>query len=93
MVSLAALHAIVCGCVQGVFFRNFVQGRATKLGLTGYVRNLRVGAVEVRAEGEREQLEKLRDYLKVGPPAARVEKVEAEWLEYTGDYHDFDIRY
>ena len=93
MTDLASVHAIVYGYVQGVFFRAFVSRRATELGLTGDVRNLHNGAVEVNAEGERKLLEKLIDYLKVGPSAAKVEKVVTDWSEYTGSYSRFNIRY
>ena len=93
MADLASVRVIVYGYVQGVFFRAFASRRAIELGLTGYVRNLPGGAVEVNAEGEREKLQRLIDYLRVGPPAARVEKVETDWSEYTGSYSGFDIRY
>ena len=94
MTELASVHAIVYGYVQGVFFRAFVFEQATELGLTGYVRNLRDReAVEVQAEGERKQLERLIGYLKVGPPGARVEKVTTNWSEHTGSYSGFNIRY
>ena len=89
----ASLQAIVYGYVQGVFFRAFVSRLARELGLTGYVRNLPGGAVEVNAEGERNRLEKLIGYLKVGPPGARVQKVVTNWSEYTGIYSSFSIRY
>ena len=94
MTDLASVRATVNGRVQGVFFRAFVSERAAELGLTGYVRNLPDGrAVEVQAEGEREQLEKLIAYLKVGPPSANVQEVVTEWSEYTGNYSRFTIRY
>ena len=94
MTESASVHAIVYGHVQGVFFRDFVSGWAAELGLTGYVRNLRdTEAVEVRAEGERRQLEKLIDYLEIGPPAARVEKVVTDWPEYSGSYPGFSVRF
>jgi len=93
MADLASVQAIVYGYVQGVFFRAFVSRRAKELGLTGYVRNLPGGTVEVNAEGERRQLERLIGYLKVGPPGARVEKVVTNWSEYTGSYSGFNIRY
>ena len=94
MTELASVRAIVNGRVQGVFFRDFVSRQAVELGLTGYVRNLSSGrAVEVQAEGEREQLEKLIGCLKVGPPSAKVEDVVAEWSEYSGSYSRFSIRY
>ncbi len=94
MADLASVKATVYGFVQGVFFRDFVSRRAAELGLTGYVRNLPSGeAVEVQAEGERQQLEKLINHLRVGPPAARVEKVEVKWSDHTGSYFDFSVRY
>ena len=94
MSDLASVRVIVFGYVQGVFFRDFTSRRARELGLTGYVRNLRdVEAVEVNAEGERKQLEKLVDYLKMGPPAAKVSKVVINWSEYAGSYSGFSIRY
>jgi acylphosphatase len=91
--DLVSLKAVVHGYVQGVFFRAFVSHWAQELGLTGYVRNLSGGAVEVLAEGEKKQLEKLIGYLKVGPPSAKVEKVVTEWAEYSGKYSGFSVRY
>lgn len=92
--DLASVKATVYGYVQGVFFRTFVLRRAEELGLSGYARNLRDReAVEVVAEGEKKRLEKLIEYLNVGPPAAKVERVVTSWSEYTGSYHDFSIRY
>ncbi len=92
--DLASVQAIVYGHVQGVFFRDFVSKRATELCQTGYVRNLPGReAVEVQAEGEKEQLERLISYLNVGPPSARVDEVVANWSEYTGSYPRFSIRY
>jgi acylphosphatase len=92
MSDLAALHAVVYGHVQGVFFRAFVANQAVKLGLTGYVLNRETQeAVEVWAEGEKERLEELVNHLKIGPPHSRVERVTLEWLGCTGRYRDFRI--
>lgn len=93
MAGAAALKATVIGRVQGVFFRAFVAGHARDLGLTGYVRNLPDGSVEVLAEGAPEMLEELLEYLHEGPPAARVERVAVAWPEYSGDYRSFSISY
>ena len=94
MADLASVRVVVYGYVQGVFFRAFASRQATKLGLSGYVRNLPGReAVEVQAEGERKQLGKLIDYLKLGPPTARVGKVVTNWSKYTGSYSGFSIRY
>ncbi len=93
MEGLASVRATVRGRVQGVFFRAFVEEWAQQLGLKGYVRNLSSGHVEVVAEGERERVERLVEYLKTGPPAARVSRVETTWSEYTGNYSSFRVRY
>jgi len=94
MADLASIQATVYGRVQGVFFRSFVHRQATQLGLTGYVCNLPDRrAVKVHAEGERKQLAELLSYLKIGPPGAKVEKVETSWSEYSGSYSSFSIRY
>ena len=93
MTDLASLRVTVRGRVQGVFFRSFVHSWANKLKLAGFVRNLADGTVEVRAEGEKQQLEKLVGYLRVGPPAARVDEVSVNWAEYTGSYSGFRVGY
>ncbi len=89
----AAFHAVVHGLVQGVNFRYFVLRRADELGLTGYARNLRDGSVEVVAEGDLENLDKLLEQLEVGPRSAHVKQVKVEWTEHSGSYRDFDIRF
>ena len=92
--NLASVQVVVYGRVQGVFFRAFVSRQAAGLGLSGYVRNLPDGkSVEVQGEGERNKLEQLIGYLRVGPPAARVERVVTSWAEYTGSYPRFSIQY
>jgi acylphosphatase len=94
MADVAHLSATVYGRVQGVFFRYFVRDVARRLGLKGYVRNLASGdAVEVQAEGEKRQLNKLLGQLKVGPPGARVERVEVKRANYSGRFDDFSVRY
>jgi acylphosphatase len=94
MTKATALHAIVYGRVQGVYFRAFVENHASELGLTGYVRNLPGGReVEIMAEGDRGQLEKLLSYLNEGPVRATVEKVVTQWLNQIGKYSDFKIEY
>ena len=90
----ARLSTRVYGRVQGVFFRYFVQDIAHKCRLKGYVRNLPSGdAVEVEAEGDKQQLEALEKQLQIGPPGARVNKVETVWSEYSEQFDDFRIRY
>ena len=85
------LHAVVRGRVQGVGFRYFVMEHALDLRLTGLVRNLLSGGVEVVAEGEEGALEALLVALKQGPRASHVEGVEATWLPATGEFRRFEI--
>ena len=94
MAEVAHISATVYGRVQGVFFRYFVRNTARELGLKGYVRNLARGdAVEVQAEGEKRQLNILLGQLKAGPPGAQVERVEIKWVDYSGQFGDFSVRY
>jgi len=91
---MAGLSATVYGRVQGVYFRYFVRNTARGLGLKGYVRNLGSGdAVEVQAEGEKPQLDRLLEQLKVGPQGARVKRMEIDWADYSGQFTNFNIRY
>lgn len=92
MAEMASLHATVQGRVQGVFFRASVEERALQLGLTGYVRNRPGNMVEVMAEGLKANLEKLVEFLKVGPPGASVKDVNTTWGEFTGSFASFRIR-
>ncbi len=87
------LHAVVSGHVQGVGFRYHVQSHAYRLHLRGWVRNNDDGTVEVVAEGERAELEQLRDVMRQGPRMARVERVDAEWSEATGGLDAFDLAF
>jgi acylphosphatase len=94
MADVALLSATVYGRVQGVYFRYFVRNVARELSLKGYVRNLASGdAIEVQAEGEKPQLDKLLEQLKMGPPGAWVKRVEVDWLSYSGQFDNFRIRY
>ena len=87
------LHAYIYGLVQGVGFRYFVLWKARQYGLTGFVRNLSDGSVEVVAEGDEDALKMLLDDLKHGPPAASVTDVKYEWQPPSGSFHDFRITY
>jgi len=94
MADVACLSTTVYGRVQGVYFRYFVRTVARDLGLTGYVRNLASGdAVEVKAEGQKSQLDKLLEQLRVGSPGAWVKRVEIDWSACTGRFDNFNIRY
>ena len=91
--AAGALRAIIRGRVQGVFFRDFTERNAHRLGLNGYVRNQADGSVEVVAEGDKGKLEQLLELLKEGPPAASVQGVEVSWGEPSGKFSGFAVRY
>jgi acylphosphatase len=91
--ELSQVLIIVHGSVQGVYYRVFVKDSAIKLGVNGYVRNLTDGTVEVNAEGEKEKLNALIDYLRLGPVRASVTDLDITWLNYTNHYINFEIRY
>jgi len=86
------IHAYYTGSVQGVGFRYMAQRTAESLGLTGWVRNLRDGRVEVECEGKdaalKEFVHKIEnifgDYIK---------DKDIEWSAATGEFDCFDIRF
>jgi acylphosphatase len=84
-------HFLVSGQVQGVFFRASAESTARRLGLTGWVRNLRDGRVELIACGEEVPLKELEQWLWQGPPHARVEQVVSGGVELQ-TFRDFSVR-
>lgn len=89
--EVIAVHAHFTGIVQGVYFRAHTQRQAWKLGLRGWVRNLPDGRVEAWIEGDRSAIEDLIKYCQEGIPAARVDMVDLDEDEPTGDHPTFEI--
>ncbi len=87
-----AFTGTVHGKVQGVGFRYFSKGCAEQLNLTGWVRNLPDGSVEVFACGRRPTLEQFMQSLRVGPVGSWVEKTTFQWLETNERLNGFEIR-
>lgn len=77
----AACRARVTGRVQGVWFRASTAERATALGLRGRAENLPDGSVLVHAAGAAPAVEALVEWLRRGPPLARVDAVEVESID------------
>jgi acylphosphatase len=78
---IIARRFLIAGRVQGVYFRASTRAEAVRLGLTGWARNLDDGRVEVLAAGSVAGVAELASWLEQGPPAARVDSVDATELE------------
>ena len=89
----ARFRAIISGTVQMVGFRAFAESRAEMRGITGFVRNVPTGEVEVVAEGDRALLEEFLAELRRGPSGARVRDVLVSWEQPRGEFADFGVRY
>lgn len=79
--SVRAARWRISGTVQGVSYRYFTQEAAHELQLTGWVRNLPDGAVEVQVAGDSQVLERFRERLLRGPRFANVEGITEEPLD------------
>ena len=77
--DVVRVHLFISGLVQGVFFRAHTTKVARSLNLSGWVRNLRDGRVEVIAEGKRSSIDEFIRWCKKGPSTASVESVEIIW--------------
>ena len=75
-----AVHIIVHGQVQGVFFRASAKAQALELGLTGWIRNLSNGTVEVHAEGDQDALDHFIEWCRRGPSSAKVSWCDLDWI-------------
>ena len=84
-----ARRYVVSGRVQGVGFRWFTMDRASVEGITGFVRNLPDGDVEVMAEGESESVTRFERAIRQGPPRARVDTMDTEVLTPSGRFAAF----
>ena len=86
-------HALIRGRVQGVFFRMETKRAAEGFGVFGWVRNKRDGTVEALFEGNKEQVEAILGWCNEGPAHARVDDVNVDWGDYSGEFTKFDITY
>lgn len=84
---------LLTGRVQGVGFRHFTRSRARRIGVTGWVKNLPDGRVEIRVAGTPEEVAELKSRVREGPPAARVDRLQEETLEPQEDWQGFEVRF
>jgi len=87
-----AVHVIISGRVQGVFFRMETRRAAEGFSVNGWVRNCQDGTVEAVFEAESEKVDLMLDWSKKGPPMASVSDIKVDSISYTGEYKGFSIR-
>ena len=93
MTGKARAHVLISGRVQGVAYRYFAEKYAKSFGITGWVKNLYDGRVEVLAEGDRNDLDCFLARLKEGPRLALIEDFDVTWEEFANEFQDFQITF
>lgn len=83
----------IFGKVQDVGFRYSTLHEATSLFLTGYVKNLEDGSVQIVAQGDEKSLDQLVSWVKIGPRFANVDKITTDFREPNAKFKIFEIRY
>ena len=92
-IELVRMHIFAGGRVQGVAYRSYAEKHAARLGITGWVRNLPDGRVEVLAEGPATQIEDFLERLKEGPRLARIDSFDVRHEPSTGEFRGFRIAF
>lgn len=92
MAERKRLNCLISGDVQGVGFRWSARERALDLGVTGYVRNLDDGRVEIVAEGTEPSVEAFKDFCYRGPHGGTVAQVEISEQTPTGEFDSFEVK-
>lgn len=87
------VRAIASGRVQGVWYRARTRDKAVALGVTGYVRNLPDGTVEIVARGEDSQVDALMEWARQGPPMAEVSGLQIRETPEGEEFSTFEVRY
>ncbi|MEZ6119463.1 MAG: acylphosphatase [Pirellulaceae bacterium] len=86
------LRAIFVGHVQGVGFRYSTRRIAMGFAVTGWVRNLSDGSVELMAEGEKLELQRFLDQIKQ-EMGSQIRDIKQEWLDASHEFSTFGIGY
>jgi acylphosphatase len=89
MAGGAAKHLVIHGRVQGVGYRYSMLAQASRIGVTGWVRNRRDGSVEAVVAGSPAQLDDMIAWARQGPPGSKVTEIAVEDAE--GDFQGFEI--
>lgn len=87
------IYAVVEGQVQGVGFRWFVQSLANSLHLTGWIRNMENGMVEMELQGETANLHQLLSRVRTGDRFIQVENISCKTIATNLKEKRFTVRY
>jgi acylphosphatase len=87
------IHAFFIGHVQGVFFRSLIKKYADELKIKGFVRNKEDLSVEMKAIGNKEDLEKLLEMIKENPGKAVLEDIKVKFDKKKENFSTFEIKY
>jgi acylphosphatase len=87
------MQVYVSGLVQGVAFRYSAIRQARSLAVSGWVKNLRDGRVELLLEGENSAVEQMLEWCHHGPPGARVSDVYVKEYPYSGRFSSFELSF
>ncbi|MDD3622847.1 MAG: acylphosphatase [Methanofollis sp.] len=92
--GILRVRAVARGQVQGVGYRSYVAGCASKTGVAGYVKNLPDGTVEMVAEGDAADLAAFLEAVRAeGEPVIAVEDLTVEVSAPTGEFSGFEARF
>jgi acylphosphatase len=91
--SQKCVHVFVTGRVQGVFFRQATKVIAIKNNVTGWVRNLDDGRVEILIEGDDKCVDAVTEWCNCGPANSRVDNIEVNDEEHSDKFENFEVRY
>ena len=87
------VHLFVTGRVQGVFFRQATRVIAIKNYVTGWIKNLDDGRVEIMIEGEDKSVDVVTKWCNLGPANSRVDELKTNQEEFLGEFDNFEVRY
>jgi protein-L-isoaspartate(D-aspartate) O-methyltransferase len=90
--QMKSVSARVSGAVQGVYYRASAAREGERLRLRGWVRNERDGSVRLHAEGPADAVDALLAWCRVGPPAARVDRIEVDDVPEDETLDGFEVR-
>ena len=89
---MKAVAVRVSGTVQGVYYRASACREGERLGLRGWVRNVSDGSVALHLQGDPAVVDAMLGWCRVGPPAARVSRVEVGDAEPDESLSGFEVR-